>query len=68
MRFSKWVKFDQRDDLRDTHYPGVYAMAISSKNIAGTRLKWTKEIRYFGFTNAVSAINQVLVMVVRKDF
>jgi hypothetical protein len=31
-------------------------MAISSKNIAGTRFEWTKEIRYFGFTNAVSGL------------
>jgi len=56
MRFSKWVKFDQRDKLRNTHYPGVYAIAISNKNLAGTRFKWTKAIRYFGFTNAVGGL------------
>ena len=56
MRFSKWLKFDQRADLRNTHYPGVYAIAISSKNIAGTRFGWTKEIRYLGFTNALGGL------------
>ena len=56
MRFSKWVKFDQRDELRDTRCPGVYAIAVSIKNIAGTPFRWTREIRYFGFTNAVSGL------------
>ena len=56
MRFSKWVKFDQRNELRNTHYPGVYAIAISTKNITGTRFAWIKEISYFGFTNAVGGL------------
>ncbi|MDN4982209.1 hypothetical protein QY049_03085 [Bradyrhizobium sp. WYCCWR 13022] len=56
MRFSSWVKFDQRDLLKNTNYPGVYAIAISSTNIAGKRFGWSKHIRYFGFTNAVSGL------------
>jgi hypothetical protein len=56
MRFSNWVKFDQRDELRNTNYPGVYAIAISASNIAGRRFRWTKEISYFGFTNAVDGL------------
>ena len=54
MRFSNWVKFDHRDKLPIC--PGVYAIAISSRDIAGTRFTWTKEICYFGFTNAVSGL------------
>jgi hypothetical protein len=27
MRFSKWVKFDQRDKLRNTHYSGPASAA-----------------------------------------
>lgn len=56
MRFSNWAKFDGRNDLKNTCYPGVYAMAISNKNLAGTPFKWIKEIRYFGFTNAVGGL------------
>ena len=56
MRFSDWVKFDQRDELRNTDCPGVYAIAISTKNIAGTRFSWTKQISYFGFTNAAGGL------------
>src|ERR1700738_1186750 len=56
MRFSNWVKFNQRDELRNTSHPGVYAIAISKGNIAGTRFKWIKEISYFGFTNAVGGL------------
>lgn len=56
MRFSNWVKFDHRDLLRNTNYPGVYAIAISRTNIAGRRFGWVKEICYIGFTNGVSGL------------
>lgn len=56
MRFSNWVKFERRDELRNTNYPGVYAIAISSEDIAGSRFSWAKEISYFGFTNAASGL------------
>jgi hypothetical protein len=42
--------------LRNTNCPGVYAIAISTKDIAGTRFRWTKEISYFGFTYAVGGL------------
>jgi hypothetical protein len=60
MRFSNWVKFDQRGELRNTNYPGVYAIAISRRDIGGTRFRWTKEISYFGFTNAVGGLRSQL--------
>src|SRR5262249_10053898 len=56
MRFSNWVKLDQRDELRNLNYPGVYAIAISPRNIAGAQFRWIKEISYFGFTNAVGGL------------
>lgn len=60
MRFSNWVQFDQRDELRHTNYPGVYAIAISTKNIAGKPFRWIKEISYFGFTNAGGGVRGLL--------
>jgi hypothetical protein len=60
MRFSNWVTFDKRDVLRDVGFPGVYAIAISSKNIACTRFSWISEISYFGFTHARGGIRSRL--------
>src|SRR5262245_5557493 len=56
MRFSNWVKFDQRDELRNLNYPGVYAIAISPRNIAGAQFRWIKEISYVGSTNPVGGL------------
>jgi hypothetical protein len=42
--------------LKNIDCPGVYAIAIPKRNIAGTSFKWSKEIRYFGFTNAVGGL------------
>jgi hypothetical protein len=60
MRFSTWVKFDQRDGLRNKNYPGVYAIAISTRNIAGKRFGWVKEISYIGCTNAKGGLRDRL--------
>lgn len=56
MRFSSWVTFDQRDELKNANYPGVYAIAISTKPLSGARFGWTREIAYLGFTNAVGGL------------
>jgi hypothetical protein len=56
MRFSNWVKFDQRDELKNTNYPGVYAIAISKRKNAGEQFSWTEEISYFGFTNSAGGL------------
>lgn len=52
LRFSKWSAFYDRDSLKDTRFPGVYALAISKKNIAGMPFKYSEEIAYFGMTNS----------------
>jgi hypothetical protein len=56
MRFSSWVKFCHRDELKGTSCPGVYAIAICSRNLSGTRFGWSKEIAYLGFTNAAGGL------------
>ena len=48
-RFSNWVKFDQRDELRNLICPGVYAIAISPRNIAGA-LSRTARLMCYRFT------------------
>ena len=53
MKFSSWVKFDNRDSFGDlSRYPGVYALAISDENIEGVKFDYIEEIKYFGMTNS----------------
>lgn len=54
--FSRWVKFDHRRELKATQFPGIYAIAISTSDIAGARFSWMEEIVYFGFTNGVGGL------------
>lgn len=60
MRFSAWVRFDQRHELKNTNFPGVYAIAISARNIAGTPFRWTKDIVYFGVSRSVNGLQRRL--------
>lgn len=52
MKFSPWERFDNRENFRGFRFPGIYALAISSRNIAGTPFGYVKEIVYFGMTNS----------------
>jgi hypothetical protein len=52
MKFSKWYRFDQRQTIENVQYPGIYAIAISASDIAGTQFDYRKEIAYFGMTNS----------------
>ena len=51
-KFSNWVRWTERNDLPNIEYPGIYAIARSSKNIAGQPFHLRKEIIYFGMSNA----------------
>jgi len=52
MEFTRWVKWKDRDQLDNMKYPGVYALAISEKDISDTDFDWIKEIIYIGMTNS----------------
>ncbi len=54
--FSKWQKWDQRDKLDGLKYPGVYALAISSKNLSNTSFLLIENIVYFGMTNSIQGL------------
>jgi hypothetical protein len=55
-KFSKWVRWSERNSLENIHCPGIYAIARSSRNIAGEPFTMRKEIVYFGMTNARSGL------------
>jgi hypothetical protein len=50
--FSHWVSWAKREALAGLASPGVYILAISPTNIAGTTFSWRPEIVYVGMTNA----------------
>ena len=56
MKFSAWSKFDLRNEIENTNYPGIYAVAVSRKNIAGAPFDYRKEIVYFGMTNSKTGL------------
>jgi len=60
-RFSKWMRWRERDALGDTmKYPGIYAIELSDEDIASTLFAWRKEIIYVGMTNAKGGLKSRL--------
>ena len=55
-KFTAWSTWERRDELKGIKLPGVYAIRISSKSIAGRKFSWHKEIVYVGMTNSVSGL------------
>ena len=56
LRFSQWVKWDDRSELEGLEHPGIYALAISRKAISGQRFSFLKNIKYFGMTNSKAGL------------
>ena len=59
-KFSNWVRWEDRNDLPQIDCPGIYAIAISSRRIAGEPFSIRKEIIYFGMTNARNGLKSRL--------
>ncbi len=55
-KFSPWRPWPRRDEALGVEYPGVYALAYSTRNIAGKPFSWRKDIIYVGMTNSVSGL------------
>ena len=58
--FAKWAKWADRNDMQSTHLPGVYAIALSTKDISGTTFSWRREIIYIGMTNSKGGLKSRL--------
>lgn len=58
--FTKWEKWGNRNKLQSTHLPGVYAIALSHKDISGTAFSWRREVIYIGMTNAKGGLKSRL--------
>jgi hypothetical protein len=51
-KFSNWVCWVNRNTLGGIQNPGVYALALSTRDISGKPFDWIEEIIYFGMTNS----------------
>ncbi|HPM11334.1 MAG TPA: hypothetical protein PK941_12935 [Paludibacter sp.] len=51
-KFSKWISWSERDKLSGIKYPGIYALAVSEKDLSNTQYTLIEEIKYFGITNS----------------
>jgi len=58
--FSHWEAWAKRAALADLARPEVYALAISSTDIAATPFSWRREIIYIGMTNAKGGLKSRL--------
>jgi len=59
-KFSDWAKWSNRNELQSIQLPGVYAIALSHKDISGNTFSWRREIIYVGMTNAKGGLKSRL--------
>jgi len=52
VNFSQWVRWGDRDKIEGIKSPGVYALAVTTKDISKIPFDYIKEIKYFGMTNS----------------
>lgn len=55
-KFSKWIKWTERNELGGINYPGIYAIAKSPKSLHGTQFSWRQNIIYIGMTNSKAGL------------
>ncbi len=58
--FSRWEKWCDRNEIDRIHLPGIYALALPNKDIAGSTFSWTVNIVYFGMTNSKGGLKSRL--------
>lgn len=52
MKFSDWIKWPDRNDLKDIQYPGIYIISYNEHDISNNSFTWIREIVYVGMTNS----------------
>ena len=60
MKFTKWISWNERNNLPDIEYPGVYAIAILKREISNEKYSIIKEISYYGMTNSIGGLKNRL--------
>lgn len=55
-KFSHWEKWEDRENLNDLKFSGIYALSISKTSITNKPFSWDSKIVYFGMTNSVKGL------------
>ena len=59
-QFTNWINWKDRAEIADNKYPGVYAIAITKKDLTGTVFSWKSCIVYVGMTNSKGGLKKRL--------
>ena len=59
-RFSRWLRWPDRNQHLGIRHPGVYAIAHSRRRLAGKAFSWRRDIIYIGMTNSVGGLRSRL--------
>ncbi len=51
LKFSKWIKWENRKEFPENKLPGVYMLAITSKNLENKNVDF-EDVVYVGMTNS----------------
>ena len=51
--FSPWIRWIDRATLPNIQSPGVYAIAVSSRDIHGENFSWHEQIAYIGHSDGI---------------
>jgi hypothetical protein len=51
-KFTKWIRWQDRNSLDRLNFPGVYSIAISDNDLSIKNFDLITEIKYFGMTNS----------------
>lgn len=59
-KFSRWVRWEKRNELTGIKFPGVYAIAKTHESLEGLPFRYIEEIVYFGMSNSKGGLRQRL--------
>jgi len=60
MNFSNWQHWQDRNQLYNLKYPGIYILLYTQNDISSTRFDWKKDIIYVGMTNSKGGLKSRL--------
>ena len=59
-RFSRWLRWLDRNEHLGINYPGIYAIAYTRNRLAGKLFTWRPDIIYIGMTNGIGGLRSRL--------
>jgi len=60
MKFSNWIIWLDRNDLKDLQYPGIYVISYNKHDISKDNFARIREIIYVGMTNSKGGLKRRL--------